>query len=247
VAQLADQLTEVNIEHVLVGIPEAHAEALAAMSNECGFAVGLNTSQDIRTAMATFLTAVTRGRVPDLAYALLGRLRLPGEIDGALEQLQIALKAAADRTITDLVSVAMRSWQGLRIRAGFKSWQNAAGHFRRIAYPYLNKTVSEETIALLNEVIERSRVEALIDLDYSERGRVRLMNYHQTKGREADIAIHVFRSDDFFGPIEEQKEPFEELSRLLNVAFSRARERVIILLPPNPQPLVEPFEALIRD
>ena len=91
-----------------------------------------------------------------------------------------------------------------------------------------------------------SRVEALIDLDYSERGRVRLMNYHQTKGREADMVIHVFRSDDYFGPPDKQKEPFEELSRLLNVALSRARKRVIVLLPPNPHPLIEPFEALIR-
>ena len=44
----------------------------------------------------------------------------------------------------------------------------------------------------LCEIVERSRVEALIDLDYSERGTVKLMNYHQTKGREADTVIHVF-------------------------------------------------------
>ncbi len=247
VAQLADQLAEENIEHVLVGIPEAHAEALTAMSAECGLAVGLTTSEEMCTAMATFLTAVTRGkRAPNLAYALLGRMTLPGEIEGAMEQLQTALKTAADGAMADLTSVAMRSWQGLRIRAGSKSWQHAAGHFRRIAYPYRNKVVSEETVALLNEAVERSRIEALIDLDYSERGRVRLMNYHQTKGREADIVIHVFHSDDYFGPLEKQKEPFEELSRLLNVALSRARERVVILLPPNPHPLVEPFESLIK-
>jgi len=244
VAQLADQLTEENIDHVLVGIPEAHAEALTAMGAECGLAVGLNTPEDMNIAIATFLTAVTRGkRAPELAYALLGRMTLPGEIEEALEQLQAALKAAADGTMADLASVAMRSWQGLRIRAGSKSWQHAAGHFRRISYPYRNRVVSEENVALLNEAVGRSRVEALIDLDYSERGRVRLMNYHQTKGREADIVIHVFHDNDYFGP---EEEPFEELSRLLNVALSRARERVIILLPPNPHPLVEPFEALIR-
>lgn len=246
VAQLADQLTEDNIDHVLVGIPEAHAEALTAMSAECSFAIALNTSEEMRTAMATFLTAVTRGkRAPELAYALLGRMALPGQIESALEHLQTALKTAADGTMADLASVAMRSWQGLHISTGSKSWLHAAGHFRRIAYPYRNKAVSEETISLLNEAVERSRVEALIDLDYSERGRVRLMNYHQTKGREADIVIHVFHSDDYFGPLEKQQEPFEELSRLLNVALSRAREQVVILLPPNPHPLVEPFEALI--
>ncbi|MFC1968064.1 UvrD-helicase domain-containing protein [Chloroflexota bacterium] len=244
VAHLADQLTEDNIDHVLVGIPEAHAEALTAMGTECGLAVGLNTPEDMSTAIATFLTAVTRGkRAPELAYALLGRMTIPGEIEEALEQLQAALNAAADGTMADLASVAMRSWQGLRIRAGSKSWQHAAGHFRRIAYPYRNRVVSEESVALLNEAVGRSRVEALIDLDYSERGRARLMNYHQTKGREADIVIHVFHDNDYFGP---EEEPFEELSRLLNVALSRARERVIVLLPPNPHPLVEPFGALIR-
>lgn len=244
VAQLADQLAEANIEHVLVGIPEAHAEALSAMSAECGVAVGLVTSQEMRTALATFLTATTRGRLaPDLAYALLGRTPLPRGIEMALEQLEGALKTAADGILGDLISLAMRSWQNLRITGGSKSWQNAAGHFRRIAYPYKNEDVSDDTVALLNEAVERSRIEALIDLDYSERGRTRLMNYHQTKGREADVVIHIFHNDDYFGS---EEEPFEVLSRLLNVALSRARERVIILLPPNPHPLVEPFEALIR-
>lgn len=245
VAQLADQLAEENIDHVLVGIPEAHAEALTAMATECGFAARVNTREEMRISIATFLTAVTRGRqAPELAQALLGRMPLPGEIEEALEQLQAALSVATDGTMNDLASVAMRSWQGLRIRAGSKSWQHAAGHFRRIVYPYRNRAASEENVTLLNEAVEHNSVEALIDLDYSERGRVRLMNYHQTKGREADIVIHVFHDNDYFG---REEEPFEELSRLLNVALSRARERVIVLLPPSPHPLVEPFRALIRD
>jgi DNA helicase-2/ATP-dependent DNA helicase PcrA len=244
VAQLADQLAKENIEHVLVGIPEVHAEALSAMSVECRVAVGLATSEEMRTALATFLTATTRdSQAPNLAYALLGRTPLPGEIEGAMEQLEAALKAAIDGTLGDLASLAMRSWQGLRIRGGSESWRHAAGHFRRIAYPHRNKGVSGETIVLLNEAVERSRVEALIDRDYSERGRIRLMNYYQTKGREADVVIPIFHNDDYFGS---GGEPFEKLSRLLNVALSRARERVIILLPPNPHPLVEPFAALIK-
>lgn len=244
VAQLADQLAEANIEHVLIGIPEAHAEALSAMSAECCVAVGLVTSEEMRTALATFLTATTRGsRAPDLAYALIGKTALPGRVETALGQLEAALKTAADGTLGDLVALAMGSWRNLRITGGSKSWQNAAGHFRRIAQPYRNRNASDDTVALLNEAVERSRIEALIDLDYSERGRTRLMNYHQTKGREADIVIHIFHNDDYFGP---EQEPFEALSRLLNVALSRARERVIILLPPNPHALVEPFEALIR-
>ena len=244
VAQLADQLAEANVDHVLVGIPEAHAEALLVMSIECRLAVGSATSEEMRTALAIFLTAITRGsRAPELAYAFLGRIALPGQIEEALGQLEASLKAANDGTLGDLAMLAMRSWQGLHIRGGSRTWQHAAGHFRRIVYPYRNKCVSEETVGLLDEAVARSRVEALIDLDYSERGRIRLMNYHQTKGREADIVIHIFHDNDYFGS---EEEPFEELSRLLNVALSRARERVIVLLPPNPHPLVEPFGALIR-
>ncbi len=245
VAGLADQLAEANIEHVLVGIPEAHAEALSAMSTQCSLAVELATSEEMRVALATFLTSAVRGRrVPDLALALLGRMPLPGEIEEALNQLETALKSAIEGNIGDLAVIAMRSWQGLYITSGSKSWQRAAGHFRRIVYPYKSEDVSSKTIVLLNEAVERNRVEALIDLDYSERGKIRLMNYYQTKGREADVVIHVFHNDDYFG---REAEPFAELSRLLNVAVSRAREKVIILLPPNPHPLVEPFEALIRD
>ena len=41
--------------------------------------------------------------------------------------------------------------------------------------------------------VDQSQIEALMDLDYSEQSRVKLMTYHQTKSREADTAIHVYR------------------------------------------------------
>ena len=244
VAEIADQLSEIDIDHVLVGIPEAHAHALSAMSIQCGYAVGLEPSEEIRTALGIYLTATVRGKVPQLAFALAGRFELPGEIEEAIHRLEDALKAAVDENIGELATVAMSSWPGLRIAKGFKSWQRAASHFRRLTYPYRNEQVSTESVTHLSEIIERSRIEALIDLDFSERGRIQLMNYHQTKGREADVVIHIFRDDDYFG---NESEPFEELSRLLNVALSRARDRVIVILPPNPHPLVEPFGTLVED
>ena len=67
------------------------------------------------------------------------------------------------------------------------------------------------------------------------------MNYHQTKGREADTVVHIFRPDDYFG---KETEPYETTSRLLNVAISRARQRVIVVLPSIPHPLVQPFISL---
>ena len=59
--------------------------------------------------------------------------------------------------------------------------------------------------------VDQSQIEALMDLDYSEQSRVKLMTYHQTKSREADTAIHVYRRQDFFG---REGEPFEEASNI---------------------------------
>lgn len=245
VAELADQLEQAEMDHVLVGIPEAHAEALAAMGVQCSLAIGQGTSADIRQALALFLTATVRSQEPpQMARALIGEVPLPGLVEQRLGELEATLMAAASGTMDDLVTVAMQSWEGLAIGAGYRVWRRAASHFRRLSQPLRSREVSQESVQLLRDIVERSRVEALIDLDYSERGRVKLMNYHQTKGREADTVIHVFRSDDYFG---REVEPFEETSRLLNVAISRARQRVIVILPPEPHPLVEPFAAVSRN
>ena len=67
------------------------------------------------------------------------------------------------------------------------------------------------------------------------------MTYHQTKSREVDLAVHVYRQGDFFG---REGEPFKQASRLLNVAITRARKRLVLVLPHDPHPLVEPFNAL---
>ena len=117
----------------------------------------------------------------------------------------------------------------------------AAQHFARLLTPFKDQHASEEAIRHLLEVVERNQTEALIDIDYSQSSRVKLMTYHQTKSREADMAIHVYRHEDFFG---RGGEPFEEASRLLNVAITRARKRLVLILPHDPHPLVEPFNAL---
>ena len=242
VAELAEELSEAGIDHVIVGIPEAHAEALGSMAAQCLFAMGLTTDEEVRESFGLFLTATTRGRqAPPLALALIGESDLPGLIEDAVLNLEYALTAAADGTLEDVATVAMQSWEKLGIRAAYRPWRRAAAHFRRLVWPLRTNEASEESVRQLSEIVEGSRISALIDLDYSERGTVKLMNYHQTKGREADTVVHVFGPDDYFGS---EAEPFEKTSRLLNVAISRARHRVIVLLPPTPHPLVEPFTLL---
>ena len=75
VAELAEMLDEASVEHVLLGIPEAHAEALAAMGQECLFAADHSTSYDMRQALAVFLTAAVRSQEPpEMARALIEEL-----------------------------------------------------------------------------------------------------------------------------------------------------------------------------
>ena len=242
VAELAEKLDAADIDHVIVGIPEAHAEAMASMSEQCAFALGLTTNQELRESFGLFLTAATRQRgVPEMARAIAGGHGIPSQVMESLEQLEGSLIAAVDGTTGELVEIAMESWEGLGIRSGIRPWHRAAQHFSRLLRPLWNLPVSEETVGQLREIVERSRMEALIDLDYSERGTVKLMNYHQTKGREADTVVHVFQTGDYFGS---EREPFEKASRLLNVAISRARHRVIVLLPPMPHAVVHPYTML---
>ena len=178
-----------------------------------------------------------------MALALIGSGALPSQVDNAIGELERALTDATYGTMGVLGQIAMRSWFGLGLAAGFRPWQRAAQHFARLLTPLRDEQVSEEAARRLQAIVDRSQTEALIDLDYSERSRVKLMTYHQTKSREADTAIHVYRQADFFG---REGEPFEVASRLLNVAITRARKRLVLILPHDPHPLVEPFNALRR-
>ena len=239
VADLADQLNDLGVVHDLVGIPEAHAEALGSMATQCAFGAHLTSGDEVRKSLALFLTAsVRQTSAPGLALGMVGRGRLPPAVDLALHRLEEALVLAAEGTIGGVAEVAMRSWDGLSITSGHRPWRRAAQHFWRLVGQLRYSEVTDDSIGQLLEVIDRARAEALVDIDYAERGTVKLMNYHQTKGREADTVVLVFGSDDFYG---NEREPFEVASKLLNVAISRARQRVIVILPPDPHSLVEPF------
>ena len=241
VSEVADFLNNAGIEHALIGIPEAHAEALGTMVIQCAYAVGCAEDDEVRESLALFLTACVRGRdAPLMARALIGYGALPHQVDNSIDELEQALAGSTNGTMGELGEIAMRSWYEIGFAAGFGPWRRAAQHFARLLSPLRDHPVSEELIRRLLEVVEQSRTEALIDLDYSEHSRVKLMTYHQTKGREVDTAIHLYRN--IFGT---GGEPYEEASRLLNVAISRARKRVVMILPPDPHLLVKPFNDLM--
>jgi len=89
------------------------------------------------------------------------------------------------------------------------------------------------------------RAGALVDFDTVQQNPVQLMNFHQTKGREADAVLLVYRDGDYLAATRDD-EPFEEPSRVLFVSLSRARQTVIVILPPNPHRVVAPFLAAAR-
>lgn len=241
VSEVADFLNSVGIEHALIGIPEAHAEALGAMAVQCAYAVGLADDDEVRESLALFMTACVRGRyAPPMAQALVGRGALPDQVDNLIGELETTLAGATQGTMRGLGEIVMQSWYEIGFAVGFGPWGRAAQHFARLLSTMRDYPVDEELIVRLLAMVDQSRTEALLDLDYSEHSRVKLMTYHQTKGREVDTAIHLYR--DIFGI---GGEPYEEASRVLNVAISRARERVVMILPPDPHLLVKPFNDLM--
>jgi len=67
VFELGEALNAQRIDHAVIGIPEAHAEALNAMAVQCRFGVDLASDADVREALAIFLTAASRGATHHLS------------------------------------------------------------------------------------------------------------------------------------------------------------------------------------
>jgi DNA helicase-2/ATP-dependent DNA helicase PcrA len=98
-------------------------------------------------------------------------------------------------------------------------------------------------IATIEREVREMRSSALLDSTRMRLPPTQLMNFHQTKGREADAVVLVYRDGDFLAG-RYDTEPYVESSRVLYVAITRARQRVSILLPAVPHPLVAPFGRL---
>jgi len=89
VAELGKELSEIGVGHALIGISEAHGEALAAMSQLAEFAVGLVDWSDAVVGLATFLTACTRGTAaPPLAVAMARGEGVPEIVSTPLAELR---------------------------------------------------------------------------------------------------------------------------------------------------------------
>jgi DNA helicase-2/ATP-dependent DNA helicase PcrA len=244
VAWLGHGLTEAGIEHVLVGLPDAQAEALSTMTTLLGFACNQATPGDVRTGFAAFLTACTRGGVPRLASDLAGGRPLPEQLEDRLRTVEQGLSDGGD--LEDLLHLIGVAWDRLGITVGLRPWARAVPTFaatvRRANRPGLER---ERLLARVRAETNVLRTASLLDSSGGRLPPTQLMNFHQTKGREADVVLLVYRDGDYLAS-HYATEPFNEASRVLYVSLTRARKEVAVILPPDPHPLVRPFTALAR-
>jgi ATP-dependent DNA helicase UvrD/PcrA len=246
VAELGAALISSGLDHVLVGIPEAHGEALICLATLCAFAAGKTTWEEVRVQLATFLTACTRGKMPpDLAVQLSRGRALPRGFELRVAELERTLRDVGDGKLRDVLPVAATAWRGLGVTRGERPWQRASLDFVAMTRRFVDLPLTDASVNQLLMAAARRRAGVLVDFDSVQESPVQLMNFHQTKGREADAVLLVYRPGDYLAAARDS-EPFDEPSRVLFVALSRARQTVAVILPPNPHPLVAPFLRALK-
>lgn len=235
-ASLSDGLNDEGIDHDIAGLSDATSLALLAQVEMCRYAQGQGTWSDVVQSLAVFVASAQKGsHVPRLADDILrgGGSRT---LQARLTDIQRSLTGASMDSAAKIARLA-HSDIGLPSKA--RAWNHAAKLLvPMVARAKRSRHARGGVLALAREA-EQAASGLLTDVT-DDPGDVQLMNLHQTKGREADATIVVLRATDFFGNREQH--PYVNTSRLLYVVFSRARQRVVLLLigrghPPQVAPL----------
>jgi DNA helicase-2/ATP-dependent DNA helicase PcrA len=236
-AALSAALTACGVENVAVGVSESYGEALSAIATMLAYAEGTAEWEEVLLRMAVFLTSAVRSKkIPALAQTLAAGTAA-GTLAERLGEICLALRDAPD--LTAAAQVAAQSWPSLS-RTGERAWKRASAE-AMLFVPLCARL--EDPVRAITQRVTAARVDSFTEIDAGDTAPVQVMNLHQTKGREADAVIIVFRNDDYHGT---EGEPFPTLSRLLYVVLTRARNQVTLLLPPDPHPLVAPFSSIAR-
>ena len=242
VSRLGAALIDHGIEHSLVGITEAQGEALTALAALSGYGAGLVGDDGVDLALATYLTACTRGEPPMLAKGMaFGQPELPAAFRVRLQTVKHSLIEASEDGFDDLIAMACGAWEKLGLVSGNRPWYLATLRFAASARRLIRfRRTLKESVQQLTEQAERDRPSVLVGDGFMDHHPIQIMNFHQTKGREADQVILLYRRGDYLADIR-ATEPFTESSRVLYVALTRARQRVVVMLPPEPHLLIAPF------
>ena len=235
-AKLSAALTQSGVQNVAVGFPEAYGQSLAVMLETLRYAHQQGDWQGVEFRLAVLVTALSRTKDPPrLARMLGGDEPRPAALDQRLRELEAKCAKCVERV--DAIRMAADVWSLLGIPRGQQTWQSAAEVFLATASTYEGRA-REDWLEHLAGELNQHRMTALVNHDGAERGTVQVMNLHQTKGREADATVLVFRDGEYFG---RESEPYERNSRLLYVGLTRARNHVTVVLGRDPHPLVAPF------
>ena len=235
-AKLSAALTRSGVENMAVGFPEAYGQSLATMIEILRYAHQESDWASVEIRLAVLATSLHRSREPPrLARIFLGDVPRPPALDQRLRSLQAAIGKCNGRV--DAIRIAADVWGHLGITTGQQIWRSAAEVFLAAASVFSGRT-QQDWLEYLADELDQQRMTALVTRDGAERGTVQVMNLHQTKGREADATILVFRDGEYFG---REAEPHEANSRLLYVALTRARNHLTVVLGRDPHPLVAPF------
>ena len=234
-AEMSAALSERGVDHVAVGLAESYGEALSTFVMMLQFAAGAVAWNDVLIRIAVFYTSTVRSKnAPQLAL-IIGRGQSTGLLATRLDELRVALSDTDD--LAAAAHVAASGWLTLGLNRGHRQWRRAAADVTRLV------TVSGRPLAAVSRQVETMKMASFTDVDAGDQAAIQVMNLHQTKGRETDAIIDVFRPTDYYGS---DSEPFESASRLLYVVLTRARQQVTLVLPSKPHPLVAPFSNLQR-
>ena len=236
VAELGSVLHKAGIPHALIGIPEAQGEAIATMGICLLVGYRAASKKELRQAYATFLTACWRGKTPPpIATAIVKDHPTHPVLHERFSRHEQTLQEAAEEGFERVINVACEMWERIGVQLGERAWYRASVSFTTTAI-----RMASLDLTALRSAIERMRLEALIGYEETATTPVRLMNFHQTKGREADGIALIYRDGDTLAD-HHDTEPFIDPSRVLYVSLTRARSRLLVVLPSNPHPLVAPF------
>lgn len=244
-AALSDGLEADGIDHEIVGLSDALASALDAQVAMLGFATDSNTWDDVLLALAVFVTSAQRGtQIPQLARHILNGTG-SDTLQARLSDLSGQLDLQDDTSIEDDLAIAADAHRMLGLTGKSSAWAQAASLLRTMSARAVRQSARRGSKQSIVRKIAAAATEAassvLTDIAVDPH-EVQLMNLYQTKGREADATIVVLRQGDFMG---KEGEPFPTTSRLLYVVFSRARQRILVLLVGDYlHPAVEPLTQL---
>ena len=235
-AKLSAALTESGVRNVAVGFPEAYGQALATMVETTRYVHQQSDWTCVEFRLGVLATALSRSREPPRLARMFVRYEpLPTMLEQRLRAVRADLHNCSKRV--DTIRVVAGVWTRLGITTGQQIWDSASEVFLATAATY-STHAQEDWLERLADELDQDSMKALVTRDGAERGAVQVMNLHQTKGREADATILVFRDGEYFG---RESEPYEANSRLLYVALTRARNHVTVVLGRVPHPLVAPF------